>query len=208
MASRTKIFFIGLLAVLIGFYPGVYLILDEKFGLLTTKSSAILSNVNWQIAFYTHILAGGVSLLIGWTQFVEQWRNTRMQWHRNIGKLYMLTVWISSISGFYVAFYATGGWASTLGFSILAVIWFVSTTMAYIKIKQKNFQAHKQWMTYSYACTFAAVTLRIWLPLLILSMGDFISAYRIVAWLSWVPNIALVFLLLHKEKNKGTKTIV
>ena len=44
-------------------------------------------------------------------------------------------------------------------------------------------------MIYSYAACFAAVTLRIWLPMLSALIGDFVIAYRIIAWLCWIPNI-------------------
>jgi hypothetical protein len=44
-------------------------------------------------------------------------------------------------------------------------------------------------MLVSYSLIFAAVTLRIELPLLIIAFGDFTPAYRVVAWLSWVPNL-------------------
>jgi hypothetical protein len=36
---------------------------------------------------------------------------------------------------------------------------------------------------------FAAVTLRIELPLLVMAFGDFTPAYRVVSWLCWVPNL-------------------
>lgn len=39
----------------------------------------------------------------------------------------------------------------------------------------------------------AGVTLRIWIPLLIIAHdGQFLPAYRWVAWLSWVPNALFV----------------
>lgn len=45
-------------------------------------------------------------------------------------------------------------------------------------------------MVYSFSATFAAVTLRFWLPLLLgLFRLDFSVAYPIVAWLCWVPNL-------------------
>jgi hypothetical protein len=51
-------------------------------------------------------------------------------------------------------------------------------------------------MIYSYAACFAAVTLRIWLPLLISITGDFFIAYPIVAWLCWVPNLIVANLIV------------
>ena len=48
-------------------------------------------------------------------------------------------------------------------------------------------------MLRSYGLIFAAVTLRIWLPLLIIAHeGQFLPAYRWVAWVSWVPNLLFV----------------
>ncbi len=52
---------------------------------------------------------------------------------------------------------------------------------------------------YSYAASFAAVTLRIWLPLLTIAFQDFVVAYRIVAWLCWVPNIAFAYFWVRRK---------
>jgi hypothetical protein len=65
--------------------------------------------------------------------------------------------------------------------------------MAYVTVKKKQIALHQKWMIYSYAACFAAVTLRIWLPLLIGYFEDFIKAYTIVAWLSWVPNLVVAY---------------
>jgi hypothetical protein len=57
-------------------------------------------------------------------------------------------------------------------------------------------------MIRSYALTFAAVTLRIWLPFLIGILGlTFIEAYKIVAWLSWIPNILVAELIISRIKK-------
>ena len=50
-------------------------------------------------------------------------------------------------------------------------------------------------MIYSYAACFAAVTLRLWLPLLVFLFGDFIKAYVLVSWLCWVPNIIVAYFI-------------
>jgi len=44
-------------------------------------------------------------------------------------------------------------------------------------------------MTRSYALTFAAVTLRIYLPLSQVAGIPFEPAYQTIAWLCWVPNL-------------------
>ena len=112
----------------------------------------------------------------------------------------MIAVIISGLAGLYIAFYATGGIFARLGFGCLAIVWLYSTSMAYKTIKKGDIQKHEAYMIYSYAACFAAVTLRIWLPMLTAFFGDFIPAYRIVAWLCWVPNIIFAYFLV---KRKG-----
>ena len=88
---------IGISATLIGLYPLIYFFMDRKFGLLASKSEDLLNDTIWNIAFYGHIILGGLALLIGWLQFSHKLRRNRMTLHRTIGKTYMISVLISVI---------------------------------------------------------------------------------------------------------------
>ena len=59
-------------------------------------------------------------------------------------------------------------------------------------------------MIRNYSLTFAAVTLRIYLPLLTTFAfnGEFIPSYHIVAWLCWVPNIIVAEVIISKMKTE------
>jgi len=189
------------LAIIIGLYPSIYFLIDREFGLLNSKSSEILNNTFWNIGFYTHILLGGLALLIGWTQFSSKIRNNNLTLHKLIGKLYVIAVILSSIAGICIGFFATGGVLSSLGFISLGIIWFSTTIIAFVNIKNKQIQKHQKMMIYSYAACFAGVTLRIWLPLLNIIFVDFITAYTIVAWLCWVPNLFVANLITRQIKT-------
>ncbi len=186
-----RIFWILLVvfAIIIGLYPSIYFIIDRKFGLLSTKSDEILASGLWNICFYIHIFFGGIALLLGWTQFMKTFRNRYPQRHRKIGKIYILSVLLSSSAGIYIGFFATGGIISSLGFISLGVVWFSVTWMAFSTIKKKKIIEHQKLMIYSYAMCFAAVTLRLWLPLLVVASGNFVTGYIMVAWLCWIPNL-------------------
>lgn len=192
------------LAIIIGLYPAIYFLVDRKFGLLQTKSEELLSNLGWNVAFYTHIILGGVALLIGWTQFSRKLRDKNIKLHRIIGKIYICSVLLSSVSGMYIGFFATGGLWASIGFISLAVIWFTSTLIAYLTIRKGKVDMHYKMMVYSYAACAAGITLRIWLPLLTLLTKDFVSAYLITAWLCWVPNIVIAYLYIRRN-NKSLK---
>jgi uncharacterized membrane protein len=72
---------------------------------------------------------------------------------------------------------------------MLAVFWIVTAVFAYIRIRSYDLESHRRWMIRNYSLTFAAVTLRLWLPILMGFGNEFPEAYATVAWLSWVPNL-------------------
>jgi len=188
---RTLIWSIlAALCVIVGAYPLLYLLIDGKIGLLQTKSDLLLRDGGWRLGFYTHIVSGGIALLVGWTQFLKSWRSRNLRWHRNLGKLYVLMVGVSGVAAVYISFFASTGWVAGLGFGSLGVIWLYFTLQAYRSVRQRNLRKHESQMVYSYSACFAAVTLRLWLPLLLgVFHLDFKVAYPIVAWLCWVPNL-------------------
>lgn len=187
--------------------PLMYILVDWNFfidnnaGFLSTKTQDLLSSTVWKLAFYGHIIFGGISLMIGWTQFSKKWRIQNVAMHRTIGKIYIICVLISGICGVGIGIVATGGIIPQLGFVSLGVIWLSTTVLAFIAIKKGQILCHTNFMIYSYAACFAAVTLRIWLPLLTMTFQDFIIAYRIVAWLCWVPNIIVAYFIVSKNKK-------
>ncbi len=193
---------IAVLAIIIGLYPLIYYFIDmHGAGLLASKTPELLSSKLWHINFYLHISFGGIALLTGWTQFIDQWRVNNPKRHRLIGKVYIASVLISSIAGFYIALFATGGTVSTLGFSLLALVWLYSGNKAYYSAIKKEFQIHRNWMIRNYALTFAAVTLRIYLPLSQLAHINFIDAYRTIAWLAWIPNLIIAEIIIARSNK-------
>ncbi len=179
------------------------MLFDMSGGLLATKSAELLADTVWNIAFYQHILLGAVAMLTGWIQFNRNWRNKNLKLHRNLGKVYLVAVLLSGLAGFYLALHATAGLIASLGFIGLAIGWLYTTVRAYRSIRKGNTDAHEQWMVRSYAFTFAAVTLRFWLPGLQLGLGlDFFTTYKIVAWLCWVPNALLAEWLIARKRRQ------
>jgi len=202
MLQKIKWWIFGVLSVGVGLYPFMYVLSLEKINLLRSKPDILLASDLWNIGFYAHIILGGIALMIGWMQFSNRLRRNKPKLHRNLGKTYVGAVLLSGIGALYIAFFATGGLIPSLGFYGLALVWLVSTLGAYYYARQRNFVQHEYFMIYSYAACFGAVTLRLWLPLLTWLMGDFIAAYKIVAWLAWVPNIAVAYYLVNRIIKK------
>lgn len=201
MTKKVLFIILAVFAILVGLYPSIYFIMDRKFGLLNSKSDALLNNIFWNIEFYSHIILGGLALLIGWTQFSVRLRTKKIKLHKQIGRIYIIASLLSSMAAIYIALYATGGMIASLGFICLGITWFYTTSRAYIAIKNKRIDEHRKMMTYSYAACFSAVTLRVYLPLLTILFHDFTKAYLTVAWLCWIPNIIVAYFLTWQFEN-------
>lgn len=195
MIRKLLFVVICILALLIGAYPLIYVFVEHRYTFLGSKSSEILQNQIWKFAFFAHIIFGGISLFIGWRQFGNTFRNKHLKLHRIIGKTYVVSVLISSVAAIYMGIYANGGIISSAGFIALGLIWLISTSSAVVQIRKGNVVMHRKLMIYSYACTFAAVTLRIWLPVLERITRDPDNSYLMVAWLCWVPNLLVAYII-------------
>lgn len=148
------------------------------------------------IGIVTHVAGSMVALLLGPFQFLPRLR--RKKWlsiHRWTGRLYLLGVLVGGLSGFYMATLSHGGLITHLGFGSLAAAWLYTGSMAYGAIRQHNIKAHQAWMVRNYALTFAAVTLRLQLPLLT-SLFGFTAAYQTVSWTAWPPNLIIAQLII------------
>lgn len=184
------------LCLIIGMYPLAYVLTEGRFGLLQSKPDSIVSSFWWRTGFHAHVLSGGIALAVGWTQFVDAWRTRFPQLHRVTGSMYVVLVLVSGVSALGISPFSSTGWVAAVAFAMLAVIWLSVTVLAWTSIRRRDVQRHRMLMVYSFSACCAAVTLRLWLPLLLLVLRlDFSVAYPIVAWLCWVPNLLVARLI-------------
>ncbi|MFC5407251.1 DUF2306 domain-containing protein [Cohnella soli] len=156
----------------------------------------------WYVVLYVHIVGSIAAMVVGWSQFIRKWRAKSRGLHKAIGKIYAAGVLLGGLSGIYLAFYASGGPVATAGFLLLAIAW-LYTMLRGVKaiVTNGDRTAHRRWMMRSYALTFAAVMLRIYVPICMMIFGNdaFNDYYRIIAWLCWVPNLIFVEWLIRRR---------
>lgn len=158
----------------------------------------------WYVMLYTHIITAIVAISVGWLQFISKLRAKSPRIHKIIGRVYSSCIVLSGISGIYLSFYATAGVISSIGFLLMSLSWLYTLLQGIRAIAvNKDRIAHQKWMTRNYALTFAAVTLRIYLPvsMLIFGLEHFNDYYRVIAWLSWIPNLIVAELILKRQKT-------
>jgi uncharacterized membrane protein len=138
-----------------------------------------------------HTLFGAIALTFGLINLLPAMRQRR-RWpvHRWLGRIYLVSSIVLAGAGLALSFHAAGGLGPRTAFGLLALATLGTSLMGYRAIRVRDVRQHREWMLRSYALIFAAVTLRIWMPILVtVYQGQFVPAYRWAAWLCWVPNV-------------------
>jgi len=143
-----------------------------------------------RLAFLAHVIAAPLALAFGVMQFSPGLRARRPALHRWTGRFYVTMVVAGGMSGLALAFNTAGGPISNWGFGVLSVLWLGTTFQALRFAMKRQFTEHRRWMIYSFALTFAAVTLRLQLGFAIgVLQIDYATASMILAWSCWIPNL-------------------
>jgi len=174
----------ALLAALIAVYAiGVILVPGARADFVRVLVATV------PLAVFGHLAASAVALAIGPIQFSTRIRLRHVAVHRWCGRLYLVGVLVGGAGGFRLAFLSQGGTVAHVGFAVLALLWVSTVIRAYLYILEGDIAAHRRWMVRNYSLTFAAVTLRIYLPLSLAAGIPFEVAYPPIAWLCWIPNL-------------------
>jgi uncharacterized membrane protein len=127
-----------------------------------------------------HTLAGIFALLIGPINFSSRIRNSYLKFHRVLGRVYVISVFIGAATGVALAS-GRPGFPGTCG---QAAAWVVCTVAAFITARNRQIVQHRQWMARSYAVTFTFVSSRVlnlW-PRYWSHLGDTLSAVGVIAF--------------------------
>jgi uncharacterized membrane protein len=195
-----------LLAFSVSVYAILFLTIDW-IGSQYLKDKFLLT----PLAMYSHMVGGAIALAAGALQLNSNLRTKHLNFHRVLGRIYVLSVLFSGCAGLYLATNSIGGIVAHFGFGSLAVLWLFTVSMAFFQIKQGNVSAHRYWMIINYSLTCSAITLRLYLPTFPwLFNVDFVTSYTAISWAAWLPNLLVAQLYLMKvrvfsDPNKSDK---
>lgn len=164
------------------------------------------------LGLMVHISGMMFAALAGPFQFLRSLRERHVRLHRVLGRVYIAGAIIGALGGLYMAQFTASGVVSDVGFASLGLGVLLTTSVALVRIRSRQVQSHREWMTRSYALIFAAVTLRLYLPLLEGAFGED-TGYAIVAWACWVPNVIFAEWLIRSklrpnpERSKPTMSV-
>jgi uncharacterized membrane protein len=166
-----------------------------------------------QAGLYVHLVAGSIALLTGPWQLVRRLRTSRPGVHRALGLAYLGGIVVSGTASLLISPFGTTGIAGFIGFGTLSVLWLATAVQGWRAIRACKIAEHQAWMIRSMALTFAAVTLRAWLGLLITVQMPFVAgpimqaafehvfanAYAPMPFLAWLPNLVIAEIMVRRR---------
>lgn len=175
-----------LLSVVTALFSYRYLTASE------TRAPDILANAFATPFLILHVVGAATALLIAPFQFIPRFRSRKSGLHRIVGRVYVGSCLLGGATGLPLALGSTAGPMATAGFGSLAIAWLVTTWLGWRYAVAGRYAEHRRWMLRSCALTFAAVTLRLYLAFPPLLGIDFVTAYRAISLLCWVPNLLVI----------------
>jgi heme/copper-type cytochrome/quinol oxidase subunit 3 len=140
-----------------------------------------------------HLSGGVLALCIGIAQLWLGATGQTGRMHRRLGQLYLFSIAIASAGAVYLALtIPPDAWAYSLGLLFLAAAWLLTSSMAYLAIRRRKYEQHREWMIRSYVVTFAFVTFRAFSDILAASgVGTEHDRATAAAWLCWAVPLLL-----------------
>lgn len=203
-SAKLNSFFIATLAVLSVLLIIYYVVTRAFPKLIPTQANYGDYYFPRAIWLFPHVVLGIVASLIGPFQFVTKFRNKYLKLHRNMGRVYVISVILAGIAGMYLASTSQISLPYAVGLFSLGVVWATTAIMAFISIKNRKIELHKEWMIRSYVVTFSFVSFRLVEDILMsFQVGTYFEVLTLMSWACWtVPLfIAEVFIQGRKIKN-------
>lgn len=166
-----------------------YLPPDFGSDFLRGRETYFWGRYHW--AFYAHIAAGPVALLLGLFLVADRARAWSPRWHRRLGRVQVAVVLLAvAPSGLAMAPHAAAGPVAALGLATLAVLTATSAALGARAAMARRFADHRRWMWRCYLLLCSAVVLRM--------IGGAATVFAVAApwvdplanWASWLVPLA------------------
>ena len=200
-ATSIGIFLFGAALVLLTAEVAVVSVL-RYFTTLQTPPDVILANRFSHPFLWLHVGGGVTALVVAPLQFVKRVRERFPAVHRITGRVYVGACAVAAPAGFMLAIGSMAGPIAGTGFAISAVLWSIFTFLGVRSAIRRRFDEHRAWIIRSYAITSTAITLRLMLPFSVALMKlPFVPAYQVIAWASWIANLAIAEIYLRRKQR-------
>ena len=146
---RSKYFVFGFIGLMLA-----YVLRHNEHFLIDAKDPEWLHIRTFKWWLLPHGLMGACALLLGPMQFSDRLRQRYTKFHRVVGRFYVAGVFVAAPLGFYIQYFEErmgGARSFSAAAATDALLWMLTTGIAFAFILKGKVQQHRQWMTRSFA---------------------------------------------------------
>lgn len=140
-----------------------------------------------------HRLGGSLYMILGLLQFSPRFRKKNWLWHRRLGRIFLLVSFPVGISGVVWGIMVPfGGFPEAVPTLFFCLIFLYAAGKAYLHARQRNFQAHKEWILRCFHLGLGIASIRI----VFLVMSNLLTIpdrelLPITFWLTWSTHLII-----------------
>lgn len=206
-----RAWWLGVLTVVVAFYLGVmvlpvYLTLNPALARIDLNANSLLHYP----LLVVHVATGTIAMIAGLLQVWPKLRRKRPRAHRISGRIYVAAVVLGAPALAMLIVFRTqsdGETPTTLvvGFSMLSILWVVTTVAGFQHARQRRFADHRRLMIYSFAMTLSIMWSRF---AFMVAMGipgfDMRWIEENTGWFPWVVNLIFAQWWLNRTARRRT----
>lgn len=169
---------------------------------------------NNALATILHLGPGFLIMVLGPVQFMRGVRKKHIKVHRISGRIFVLCGVIGALSGVAIGVFdpfmgiTEQGFNESMATAFFSIFILVSLVMAIVRIKQRNFGQHREWMIRAFALMLAIATERLMLTAFMSTTEmDVANLFGTTFWMAGVLNIfaAEVWINITRTPGNGAR---
>jgi hypothetical protein len=173
-----------------------YLTLDEaRFGHFWPRRW-------WLVA---HLSFGIIALLLAPVQIWLGTARRQMRVHRRLGWLFLAMIACSSLAAIGLIVQNDVSWVYGLGLTGLVAAWLTTAGFAFVAIRRRRIDLHREWMIRAAVVTYAFVWFRLVLGTTIaLDIGTMNERFTLAAWSCWSVPLLVTEVVLQRKRLRAS----
>jgi uncharacterized membrane protein len=153
---------------------------------------------------FIHVFCGMLATIVSPFQFISYLRTHYRKTHRILGKTYVYSIIVSSVTSFYLCATTPENFWYALGLGGFTAAWLVTAVMGMAFAIKGRIDQHKAWMVRSFVVTVGFSTSRLLEDIIVHAHAnvDRVERLTILAWISWIIPLVITEWIIVKNRKK------
>jgi len=152
---------------------------------------------------FIHILFGISATITSPFQFISYLRTHFLKTHKILGKIYVYSIIVSSITSFYLCATTPENLWYALGLGGFTFAWLITAVMGMLCAMKGKIDQHKAWMVRSFVVTAGFSISRLLEDMIVHADAAVARVERltVLSWISWIIPLLITEWILIKKRN-------